>query len=330
MKKLIISPASPSKPPLPPLPPLVLTIGCFDGIHLGHQSLIRALKAEAQSLKAKSCLCLLDPHPQKTLNPGGGFQRLCAVKETETLLRPWGLDYFGIINFTRKFSQTPPEDFLRLFVKPRLKPKKIIAGHDFSFGAGGSGDFRLLKRLGRELGISARQIPPALYKKEPVSSSRIRRALTLGRMELAAAMLGRPFSIRGPVKKGEGRGSRLGFPTANLCLKGKFLPKKGVYAAKAQIIKKGGRGRGRPLGLWRKAAVNIGCRPTFRSARPAEALAEAHIIRESADPAAISDLRGAELELDLIRFLREERAFAGPEALKRQIKKDLQETLKIF
>ena len=329
MKKLIISPGGPSKPAPPPLPPLVLTIGCFDGIHLGHQSLIKALKAEAKSLGAKSCLCLLDPHPRQALNPGGGFKRLFTVKETERLLRPWGLDYFGIISFTMEFSRLQPEDFLRRFVQPRLKPKKIIAGHDFSFGAGGRGDFRLLKRLGRELGISARQIPAALYKGKPVSSSRIRRALALGQMEPAGAMLGRPFSICGPVEKGDGRGSRLGFPTANLRLKEKFPPKRGVYAARARIIKSGEKPRS-PLGLWRKAAVNIGFRPTFQSARPPEALAEAHIIPEAAGPAAMDDLRGAELELALIRFLREERAFSGPEALKNQIKKDLQEALNIF
>lgn len=326
MKKLIVSPSAPLKPAPPPL---VLTIGCFDGIHLGHQSLIKALKAEAKSLKAKSCLCLLDPHPRKALNPGGGFKRLFTAKETESLLLPWGLDYFGVINFTLKFSRLPPEDFLRLFVKPRLNPKKIIAGHDFSFGAGGSGDFRLLKKLGHGLGIAARQIPAALYKKRPVSSSRIRRALARGQMGLAEAMLGRPFSLCGPVKKGEGRGSRLGFPTANLCLKGKFAPKRGVYAARARVIKGG---KNKPPGQWMRAAVNIGCRPTFHGGggRPAPALAEAHIIREAAGSPAINGLRGAELELALIRFLREERAFSGPEALKRQIKKDLQKTLKIF
>ena len=306
--------------PSPPLPrQSALTIGCFDGIHLGHQKLIEALQSEARRLAAKSVLCLLDPHPRKILGPEKNFKRLCALDETESILRPLGLDCLGIIPFTPAFSRLSPEGFVRRFLCPRLAPRTILAGYDFSFGFQGKGSAGFLKRLGGEMGFSVRQIPPVLYRGKPVSSSRIREALSAGDVPAAAGMLGRPFSLCGPVAKGAGRGRQLGFPTANLALKGKFLPKKGVYAAKARV--RGARQA--------PAVVNIGVRPTFRAAGGSgagegDALAEAHIIHGS------PDLYGRELELELICRLRAEKSFHSPAALAAQIKKDIEKTLNSF
>ena len=287
----------------------VLSLGGFDGIHLGHQALIQQLSLEAKKKKAPSCLCVFDPLPFQFLKGQSPFKRLFTIEETKELLQPFHLDFFCIIPFDLQFSKLSPEEFVRSFIIQQFDPVQIIAGYDFSFAYKREGDFSVLKSLADQFGFSVKQVEAYLYKTEPVSSSRIRKCLALAQMEELKALLGRPFSIQAPVIRGEGRGKKLGFPTANLQLKYKELPPFGVYGGRAKVF-----------GTWHKAVVNIGQRPTFASSDP-QVLVEIHVI--SAD----LDLYDQKLKLELDFFIREEQAFSNISELRQAIHRDIERAL---
>lgn len=293
-----------------------VTFGCFDGIHLGHQKIISKLKEEALKRKLKTALYLFHPHPQTILNPKRNFKKLFTLKETQTLLQPWELDYFGVIPFNQNISTWSPEKFVTSFVVPQLKPKLIVAGYDFSFGASREGGISHLKSMGEDWDFEVQQVSSFLKKKKPVSTSRIKVLLSQGHIKEANSLLGREFFLSGIVSKGEGRGRELGYPTANLLLPDKIIPKKGVYSVQVLVHKK-----------WRLGVLNIGFRPTFAqksSEKPnlrQTLFFEVHIINGK------FDLYGKILCVKITRFLREEKTFKTATALKAQIQKDIKEAL---
>ena len=288
----------------------VLSLGCFDGIHLGHQTLINRLLLEAKKKKAPSCLCLFDPPPVQVLGQQKSFKRLFTIEETKELLKPFGLDFFCIIPFSYEFSKLKAKEFVHSFLVPHFDPVKIIVGYDFSFAYQRKGNFLVLKKLANSLGFSVEQVEAYLYQKEPVSSSRIRKCLHSAQMEELKNLLGRSFSIRSQVLRGEGRGKKLGFPTANLQVKAKELPPFGVYAGKVKISD-----------FWHKAVINIGQRPTFPENKGLDAVIEAHIL--------VGDfnLYGQDLEIELDFFIRKEEAFSNISDLKVAIKQDIEKAL---
>ena len=288
----------------------VLSLGCFDGIHLGHQSLIERLLFEAKKQKAPACLCLFDPPPFQVLKGQSSFKRLFTIEESKELLKPFALDFLCIIPFDHKFSKLKPKEFVDSFIIRQFDPIKIIVGYDFSFAYQRGGNFSVLKKLAEESNFKVDQVPAYLYHGEPVSSSRIRKLLSLAEMQQVRTLLGRPFSIKGKVIKGKSIGRKLGFPTANLQIKQKELPPLGVYGGRAQTA-----------GLWRKAVINIGQRPTF--GLKDSVLIEVHIIEASLD------LYNQDLQVELDVFIRKEQAFSNILELTRAIKQDIKKVLSL-
>ena len=287
----------------------ILSLGCFDGIHLGHQALIKQLLLEAKKKKAPSCLCLFDPLPIQVLKNEKLFKRLFTIEETKELLKPFDLNVLCIVPFNHKFSKLSPEEFVQSFIVHQFDPIKIIVGYDFTFAHQRKGNFSVLKKLADKASFSVEQIDVCLYKKEPVSSSRIRKCLSLAQMEELKALLGRPFFIKAKVVKGEARGRKLGFPTANLQVKQKELPPFGVYGGRAKIAN-----------IWHKAVINIGRRPTFATVKDSVSI-EVHIISVH------FDLYDQDLEVELDFFIREEKTFSKVSDLKTAIRQDIQKAL---
>ena len=347
--------SAPSSFPPSPLPVQrsVLSLGGFDGIHLGHRRLIQCVKQGikqgirqgAYQEKPPTGICLLDPLPFQVLRRGCSkdlpqrracskqeegpaatkiFNRLFTIEETVEILEPLGLDFLCILPFSLEFSRLSPKQFVHSFLIKTFNPLKLVVGYDFKFAHKKQGDFVLLKKLLSERGVLVQRVEAMELKGEPVSSSRIRHHLSLGEVEQAKNLLGRAFSIKGKVKRGNAVGRKLGFPTANLHIEGKWLPKPGVYSGRAETGK----------GQW-KAAIHIGQRPTLFAKDPSLLATpslhsssflsiEAHLI--GADSI---DLYGEHLQLDLEHFVREEQAFSNLRALQSAIEQDIQKILSL-
>lgn len=288
-----------------------LSLGGFDGIHLGHQFLIKKLVQRATEKQSLSALCVFEPLPFQVLRNIKPFKRLFTLFEMEGLLSKFNLDFFCILPFNKELSKISPEDFIESFLIPHFEPLHILTGYDFSFARNREGDFSFLKSYQKKHGFSLERASVFEQKGRAVSSSLIREHLKSGDLKTVKELLGRPFSIEGKVLKGKGRGGKLGFPTANLNLEHKELPCFGVYKASAAIKNPPGAQKSPPL----KAVVNIGRRPTFY--KDSKILAEAHILGFN------QDIYGQILKLDLEDFLRKERKFQNAAELKEQIKKDI-------
>lgn len=291
---------------------VVFTLGCFDGIHLGHQKLIEEVQKKAQQNQVKSCLCVFDPHPFEILKPQENFERLLTIKELKGLLHSYNLDYFCTIPFDLKFSQMSAQQFVFSFVKEHFNPYQMIVGYDFSFGHQRQGSFSFLQNSAQKLGFQALQVSPVLREGQAVSSSRIKKEVSLGHMKQAQSLLGHAFFIEALVVQGEGRGRQIGFPTANLQIeKGKKLPKNGVYSCR---VFKDGQGM--------EGVMNVGYRPTFTSKK--QVFVEVHLIEKDLN------LYGSTLKVEILDFIREERGFSNSFELQKQIQKDIQKALKNF
>ena len=216
---------------------VTLSLGGFDGIHLGHQSLIKQLVKKSRENKTPSVLCLFDPLPFQVLRDIKPFKRLLTLSELKSLLSELELDFLCIIPFNKKISKISPHDFITSFLIPHFEPQHILTGYDFSFAHQRTGDFIFLKSYQEKYGFSLEKAPVFLQKDKAVSSSLIREHLKLGEMQKVRELLGRPFSIESQVIEGEGRGRKLGFPTANLKLDHKEYPCPGVYRAVVRIKK---------------------------------------------------------------------------------------------
>ena len=282
----------------------VLSLGGFDGIHLGHQALIQRLIESSKQRAGKSCLCLFDPLPFQVLNGEREFKRLFTIPELSAVLEEFDLDFLCVMPFDGHFSKLSSQEFIQSVLLSHFDPLHIVVGYDFSFSYQKEGNFSVLQSYGKELGFSVEKVEPFLHKGQPISSSRIRKHLSLAEMKEVRALLGRPFSIQSRVLKGEGRGRELGYPTANLQPENKDLPPWGVYSGKVQIQKKS-----------YPAIVNIGCRPSFDSS---QRLVEVHILSFK------RDIYGQILKVELDNFIREERKFSRHLDLKRQIRRDIQ------
>jgi riboflavin kinase/FMN adenylyltransferase len=288
----------------------VLTVGNFDGLHLGHQALIDAVLARARALGRPAALYTFDPHPRRVLAPESAHPQLMTWEQLAYGLERRGIEVLVRERFTAAFASLAPEAFLRDVLAARLAPVEIFVGRDFHFGRDRTGSSELLARLAPELGIRVASIGHVKVGGQDVSSTRIRRALAAGDVEDAAAALGRPYSVWGEVVSGDRRGRTLGFPTANLATPNELLPAYGVYAARVRLFE-----AGRPGSKWLPAVTNIGTRPTFE---PGRVLAETHLLDWQ------GDLYGCRLELAFCARIRAEQRFSGPDELRRQIARDAQ------
>jgi riboflavin kinase/FMN adenylyltransferase len=301
---------------LTPDKPVVLTLGVFDGVHLGHQTLIRRVVASARERHGLSVVLTLDPHPVEVLSPGATISYLTTLDERLELIGRQRVDLCLVFNFTPQVAQTSARDFI-LFLGDHLRLVELWEGPDFVFGHGRQGDHSFLQALGDELGFTVQRVDYERTDGTTISSTRIRELILAGEVTEAATMLGRPPSVRGPVVPGVERGHRLGFPTANIELPPKkVLPANGVYAARLWL----GAGESAPVPLLNGVA-NVGVRPSFGETRRT---VEAHIFDFD------RTIYGQTLEIQFVARLREERRFGNVEELVAQIQRDVEQARAIL
>lgn len=282
----------------------VVTIGVFDGLHRGHRRILRKLVDRAKRKKIRSCVITFEDHPFACLHPGKKISLLSAPKEKMDLLRAEGVDCCHLLRFDKDFSSIDPERFVRDILIGHLAMDSLIVGEDFVFGRGARGDIRLLKRLSQKFGFNLFVVDHLKAGARVVSSTQIRALLSEGRLEEAEKLLGRPFSLSGSVQRGEGRGSGLGFPTANILTDKNILLPDGVYAARAKIGT-----------LTRRALAYIGTKPTFG---PGKRGCEVFLLDFK------KHIYGRRLCVQFLARIRKDIKFISPLSLRQQMMKDLQ------
>jgi len=286
------------------------TIGVFDGVHLGHQEVFRQVHEVADRLGTGSAVVTFDSHPAHVVRPQSAPRLLTTLDQKLELLAAQGLDYAFVIKFDAVRAATPPDQFVEQVFHHSLHARAIVVGEDFHFGKGRSGNVDELARLGNTWDFEVH--PLELIRlgpsdKEPVSSTAIRGALADGEVARAAAMLGRPYEVRGVVQHGDERGRSIGFPTANIPVSNLMAwPADGVYAGWAI----------RSDGTRHACAINIGRRPTFHE-DPGQSLLEAHLLDFD------DDLYGESMAISFVEFLRNEQKFEGIDQLVEQLRCDI-------
>jgi riboflavin kinase/FMN adenylyltransferase len=284
--------------------PTVLTLGVFDGLHLGHQLIMRTVVDRARAVGAVPTVITFDPHPRAVLHPESAPPLLQTFDQKIEAFGVLGIEQTIVVRFTKEFSSIRADEFLREVVKDRLHAKEVYLGKGFAFGHKREGNIELLRRLGNELGFVAGEVPEVSLRGRRVSSSKIRELLTRGQVNLARRMLGRPYGVEGLVERGAERGHQLGFPTANLHPHNRVIPKNGVYVTGTLIE-----------GHWRRSVTNVGLRPTFGEAT--EPSVETYVMNWD------GDLYGDVVRVRFLYRLRDERKFASIEQLKAQIERDV-------
>jgi riboflavin kinase/FMN adenylyltransferase len=291
--------------------PTVLTLGVFDGLHLGHQLIISRVVERARALGAVPTVVTFDPHPRAVLHPESAPPLLQTFDQKVEAFGLLGVEQTIVVRFTREFAEVRAREFLRDVVWERLHAKEVYLGRGFAFGRGREGDIEMLRRVSRELGFTADEVPEVRLRGQRISSSHIRELLSAGRVNLARRMLGRPYGVEGRVVRGAERGRRIGFPTANLQPHNRVIPRGGVYVT-ATLIE----------GTWRRSVTNVGTRPTFE--KEAEPSIETFVMDWS------GDLYGDVVRVRFLYRLRDERRFASVEELKQQINTDAARAQKYF
>ena len=286
--------------------PVVVAMGNFDGVHLGHQAIIQNAVERAEALGGLSLALTFEPHPVRVLRPEPPLPLLTPFPLKVRLLEQTGVARVICAKFTREFAEQSAADFVHKVLVDRLRAAEVCVGENFAFGKDRKGRPPLLGELGRAAGFVVHVQPPVVVEGQVVSSSAIRQRVEEGRVEEAARLLGRPYVVLGEVVSGRGRGERLGFPTANLRPADQLLPADGVYGGWVTV---GG-------GPRYQGAVNIGTRPTFGET---ERVVEVHLLNYPGSGA----LYGQALELAVTARIRSERRFASADELKAQIAKDV-------
>jgi riboflavin kinase/FMN adenylyltransferase len=291
--------------------PTVLTLGVFDGLHLGHQLIVRTVVERARALNAVPTVITFDPHPRAVLHPASAPPLLQTLDQKVEGFGVLGVEQTIVVRFTAEFAQIRAEEFLRDVVKERLHAKEIYLGKGFAFGHDRDGNIDLLRRVSQDLGFFADEVPEVQVRGQRVSSSRVRQLLKEGKVNLARRLLGRPYGVEGIVERGDERGHRLGFPTANVHPKNRVIPRNGVYVTGALID-----------GQWRRSVTNVGLRPTFGA--DTEPSVETFVIDWA------GDLYGDVVRVRFLHRLRDERKFNSIDELKKQIEYDVMRTRSYF
>ena len=290
--------------------PTIATIGAFDGLHIGHQYLIRELVKHARETASLSVVVTFHPHPRSVLRPWLGPKVLTTPGEKAVLLAQMGLDILVLLRFTVEVARTPAKEFVRM-LHERLHMAELWVGEGFALGHRRQGNVPALRKMGAEWGFQVRVVKPVALGGEEVSSTRVRELLSAGRVSEARHLLGRPYSLAGEVVAGARRGHCLGYPTANLAVRPeRAVPPDGVYAAYAVIGEE----------RW-PAVANVGERPSFNTGQRA---IEVHIIGYR------GDLYGRDLVVEFIKRLRPERRFEDICELVQQIGHDIEQAQRLF
>lgn len=287
--------------------PVALTIGNFDGMHLGHQALLAQLRAAAQSHGLPTAVVIFEPHPREFFTPQQAPARLTNLREKLELFAALGVDRVHVCRFNSRFAQMGAADFAHA-LHAEAGAKFVLIGDDFRFGSGRGGDFALMRQVGAQQGFEVQAMHSVLNGGVRISSTEVRAALAEGRMDVALSYLGRHYSISGRVVHGDGMGKRLGFPTANIQLKHNLPPLKGIYVV--QVHAEG-------MGVLQGAA-SLGVRPTVR--QDAKPVLEVHLLEFR------QQIYGKHLRVEFLHKLRDEEKFPDLQSLTQQIALDVEQT----
>ena len=292
--------------------PCAVTIGNFDGVHLGHRRILRSVAETARSGAMTSVALTFDPHPLRIVAPDQAPEALTGIGQRIELIREQGIDRVAVLPFTAELSRLSPEEFAGRVLVSKLAAKHVTVGENFRFGRGQTGNAATLKSLGARLGFEVVLAGTVTVDDRAVSSTRVRRLVRQGRIDRAAVLLGRVFSLRGPIVRGEGIGSQRTVPTLNLAPESEVLPADGVYVTATLLP-----GEDR----CRESVTNVGMRPTFDGRRRT---VETYLLGslECGPPDAI--------ELRFLRKIRDERRFPSAESLRNQIRADIEVAQRYF
>jgi len=280
----------------------VLALGNFDGLHRGHLKIIERVKRGAAEHGGAPMAMTFDPHPPRVVRPDKAPPLLMTKPQRLEALHRAGIACVAVVRFTRELSQWDPETFVRTVLVDWLHVSEVWVGANFLFGRGRAGNFSLLRTLGQQYGFRADKIDPVRYKDFVVSSTRIRRLVTEGRVDEAGALLGHSYYVDGTVIEGRKRGRELGFPTANIATDNELLPPHGIYATVLDVD-----------GVVHAGLTNIGTRPTFDES---DVTVETYLLKYS------GDLYGKRVRLSFVQRLRDERRFEDVDALRAQMQAD--------
>ncbi len=283
----------------------VITLGTFDGLHLGHQQIVETVIQKSKQFGGRSFLLTFEPHPRKVIPGRNDVKLLSTLNEKIVVLEQLGLENLFVINFTTEFSKQNPEEFVKKYLVDGIGLKEVVIGYDHHFGKERDGNFELLQNLGSKFNFAVTLIPEFSVEGETISSTKIRHALLEGDVVKAGKMLGRNYSFKGKIVRGDGRGRKLGFPTANLSTGNadKLIPAKGIYAAECIVENE------KHFGL-----LSLGSRPTFHV--DGDVIPEFYIFEFD------RDIYDKIMQVNLVKKLRNEEKFNSVDELIIQMKKD--------
>lgn len=290
--------------------PTAVTIGNFDGIHLGHQKILSEVRERAHGTGSLASVLTFYPHPARILRPEASPALLLTLPQRLAGFDAAGMDAALVLPFDTELAKVSAGDFVRHYLVETMRARALLVGENFRFGHRQAGDVKLLEELGKRCNFEVHVVPPVVADGLVVSSSAVRGALRDGRVEAAARMLGRAFALEGEIKPGTGQGRKLIVPTLNLTTEQECLPRNGVYATQSVVE-----------GRIYQSATNIGVRPTFNGTRLA---IESHLFDFG------EDLTSGQMAIRFHARLRDEQKFAGPEALKGQVLKDIEQAREYF
>jgi riboflavin kinase/FMN adenylyltransferase len=303
---------------------VALTVGSFDGVHLGHLDVIRRTVEAARANGASPALITFEPHPRSVLDPANAPQSITTLSEKLALIEAAGIEHGIVLRFDRELTALSPQEFVDRLGKV-MEPRRWVIGYDFAFGRGRTGNAEWLRAHGHVVDV----VPPFSFEGRPLHSSEVRRLITVGEIEEANRMLGREYSMSGPVEAGDQVGRQLGFPTANIAIEpNKLVPALGAYAGRARILPSPHRGEGQGEGGGQKsapahdfvAALSVGYRPTFGGT---QLRVEAFLLDFE------GDLYQQRLELRFVSYLHPDIKFPTPDDLVHQLRQDVANTRRI-
>jgi len=289
----------------------VLALGNFDGVHRGHRKILDRVKRVATEHGATSVVMTFDPHPPRIVRPDKAPPLLMTKAQKLAAIAAMGIQGAAIVRFTVELSHWDPEMFVRTVLVEWLRVSEVWVGANFLFGRDRTGNFTMLRTFGARYGFRAEKIDPVRYKDFVVSSTRVRRLISEGRVDEAGALLGHPYDIEGTVTHGDRRGHAIGFPTANLCSENELMPPDGVYATTATIED-----------VVHPSVTNVGVRPTVDTS--GRRTVETHVFNLH------RDLYGASMRLGFVQRLRDERRFDSVDLLREQIAEDCRRARVLF
>lgn len=308
---------------LPEFKNSVVTIGTFDGVHLGHQQIIKQLKEEAARINGETVIITFHPHPRSIVKKSQPVFLLTTLDEKISLLRSFGIDHLIVVPFDKSFAEQNPEDYITNFLFEKCRPHTLIIGYDHRFGKNRAGDYHLLEQFGKQLGFAVKEIPEQLINHITVSSTRIREALLQNDIETANSYLGYKYFFEGMVVDGNKLGRTLGYPTANIIIhdEEKLVPANGIYVAEAEVIEGEGSQPAVQGSKLLKGMMSIGLRPTVDGKNRTIELNIFDFER---------DIYGYTMKVFMCAYLRKEEKFNSLDELKAQIDIDKQNSLEYF